>query len=93
MKFLSVLLMAVGLASTFVLSTYLGRLYEHTRPTYPDPTAGLIHELHPIRGGRTVYVSKAEYWLYFGSWTVGILFGITDGALYQDTKHRPGGAA
>jgi hypothetical protein len=91
MRALSALLIVLGLASSMVLSTHLGRLYEQTRPAFPDQKTGRIYEIHPVRGGRTVYVSQSEFWFQFGSYAGGSLIAVAGAVLFAlATRKRQG---
>ena len=86
MRTLAVALLLIGLLG-LGLSSYLAQSYETLRPTVPDANAGYIYELHPIRGGRTVYVSKTDYWMYFGS-EGGIILAAIGGFLFERVMRR-----
>jgi hypothetical protein len=82
MRKLSVILLLVGITSSFVVSTYLDRLYAQTRPTAADVASGHVYE-HSVRGGEPVYLTLGESWMWASSFYGGVFLAIIGGILFE----------
>ena len=88
----SVIIMLVGLCGALGVSHYLDRLYATTRPTAPDPSSGRVY-VHQVRGGSDVYVTHAEHWAVFGSFSGGLLLAAFGGLLLERERRKADGGA
>ena len=88
----SVIIMLVGLCGALGVSHYLDRLYATTRPTAPDLASGRAY-VHQVRGGSDVYVTHAEHWAVFGSFSGGLLLATFGGLLFERERRKADGGA